>query len=58
MGGISYNVWLRGLCVGLSWFRRNHNPTICVQVIFGGCDLIYYVLVRFELVNLCSYDFG
>jgi hypothetical protein len=22
MGGISYNVWLRGLCAGLSCFRR------------------------------------
>jgi hypothetical protein len=23
MGGISYNVWLRGLSAGVSWFRRN-----------------------------------
>jgi hypothetical protein len=22
MGGISYNMWLRGLCAGLSWFLR------------------------------------
>jgi hypothetical protein len=21
IGGISYNVWLRGLCAGVSWFR-------------------------------------
>jgi hypothetical protein len=29
MGGISYNVWLRGLCAGVLWFRRDtpaHRP--------------------------------
>jgi hypothetical protein len=25
MGGISYNVWLRGLCAGLSWFRQEQQ---------------------------------
>jgi hypothetical protein len=26
MGGISYNVMLRGLCAGLSWFRLLYFP--------------------------------
>jgi hypothetical protein len=27
MGGLSYNMWLRDLCAGSSWFLRNHdNP--------------------------------
>jgi hypothetical protein len=25
MGGISYNVWLRGLCAGVSWFRTEEE---------------------------------
>jgi hypothetical protein len=25
MGGISYNVWLRGLCAGVSWFRQEQR---------------------------------
>jgi hypothetical protein len=27
MGGISYNVWLRGLCAGVSWFCVLCLPT-------------------------------
>jgi hypothetical protein len=34
MGGISYeyNVWLRDLCAGLSWFRMLSLPTVAKRV--------------------------
>jgi hypothetical protein len=28
MGGITYNVWLRDLCAGLSWIHRNHDKRV------------------------------
>jgi hypothetical protein len=30
MGGISYDVWLGGLCAGLSWFHLLCFPTECI----------------------------
>jgi hypothetical protein len=27
MGGISYNVWLLGLCAGVSWFRTEEEES-------------------------------
>jgi hypothetical protein len=42
VGGISYNVWLRGLCAGLSWCRLLCFPAECILLIlFNTYDIMF-----------------
>jgi hypothetical protein len=46
MGGISYNVWLRGLCAGLLWFCTTGNePLFYTLVVCHTLCLIQWTLV-------------
>jgi hypothetical protein len=39
MGGISYNVWLRGLCAGVSWFRLLCFPAECISMRYADMSV-------------------
>jgi hypothetical protein len=44
MGGISYNVWLRGLCAGVSWFQCVVTWPVCWSVVVPMCGYVACVL--------------